>query len=214
MTHAPWFKFYGADYLSSPFVQSLEPEQELWYVRLIIASAISEPRGCLPLSNDKLWRLAKAPSMEHFEKYAGPILAKFEKDQVAQLYRVPKVSEQTLVANADLSSKRSEAGRRGAAKRWQAATRGDGNLPSKPMANKQQEITDADTDKNLPPNPPPGGLTPRQLKDLSKEMDRLAQACVGRGTTEEKLLQAACAKLMLPLDLARKAMARSYGEAS
>jgi hypothetical protein len=122
---APWFKFYAADYMSSLFVQGLEPEQELWYLRLIIASAINLPRGCLPLANGKLWRLAKAPSLEHFEKYAGPILAKFEKDETAGLYRVSKVAEQQLVANADLSNKRSQAGKLGAAKRWQVAMSSD-----------------------------------------------------------------------------------------
>src|SRR5438309_3708373 len=94
---APWFKFFAADYLSSPFVQALDPEQELWYLRLIIASAISLPRGCIPFANGKLWRLAKAPSLEHFEQHAGPILAKFEKDEVAGVYRVPKVASQQLL---------------------------------------------------------------------------------------------------------------------
>src|SRR5205823_6318143 len=136
------------DYMSSLFVQSLEPEQELWYVRLIIASAIHEPRGCLPFANSKLWRLAKAPSLEHFEKHAGPILEKFEKDIAAQLYRVRKVAEQNLVANTDLSSKRSAAGKRGAAKRWQGAINGNGNLPSEPMATEKQKIADLDLDSN------------------------------------------------------------------
>ena len=165
MANAPWFKFYAADYMSSPFVQSLEPEQELWYLRLIIASAISLPRGCLPLANSKLWRLAKAPSLEHFEEHVGAILAKFEKDVAAQLYRVPKVAEQNLVANADLSSKRSEAGKHGAAKRWQSATNGNGKLPSIAMATEKQKIadSDSDTEKSIPLNPPSGDLTPRQL---------------------------------------------------
>jgi hypothetical protein len=148
MPNAPWFKFYAADYMSSPFVQSLEPEQELWYVRLIIASAINLPRGCLPLANGKLWRLAKAPSLEHFEAHAGAILAKFEKDTDAQLYRIAKVFEQHLVANADLSSKRSEAGKHGAAKRWQVAINMNGKLPSKPMATERQKIADSDSDSD------------------------------------------------------------------
>jgi hypothetical protein len=117
---APWFRFFAADYLSSPFVQALEPEQELWYLRLIIASAISQPPGCLPLDSGKLWRLAKAPSLEHFQQHCSPILATFEKDEAAGLYRLPAVADQ-LIANADLSSKRSEAGRKGAAGRWQAS---------------------------------------------------------------------------------------------
>ena len=70
--------------------------------------------------------------------------------------------------------------------------------------------------KQIPPNPPAGGrapqqLTPRQLKDLTKTMDRLAEAQVGTGATEEQLLRAACARLFIPLDAAREAQARSYG---
>ncbi len=172
MPSAPWFKFFAADYMSSPFVQSLEPEQELWYLRLIIASAINLPRGCLPLANGKLWRLAKAPSLEHFERHAAPILAKFEKDTTAQLYRVIKVFEQNLVASADLSSKRSEAGKHGAAKRWQLAINGDGKLPPKPMATEKQKIADSDSDSDenrLPPTPLREGGYPTIWKSVCKE---------------------------------------------
>jgi hypothetical protein len=148
MSKAPWFKFYAADYLSSPFVQSLDPEQELWYLRLIIASAISLPRGCLPLANGKLWRLAKALSEEYFEQNAGPILAKFERDELAGVYRVPKVASQQLLTSSELSLKRSEAGKRGAANRWQTAIRDDGNLPSEAMAKAKQNIADSDSDSD------------------------------------------------------------------
>jgi hypothetical protein len=130
---APWFKSFAADYLSSPFVQALEPEQELWYLRLIIASAISHPPGCLPLDSGKLWRLAKAPSLEHFQQHCSPILAKFEKDEAAGLYRLPMVVDQ-LIADADLSSKRSEAGKKGAARRWQSDNK------SAMRANREQAV--------------------------------------------------------------------------
>ncbi len=153
MSNAPWFKFYAADYLSSPFVQSLDPEQELWYLRLIIASAISLPRGCLPLADGKLWRLAKAPSKEYFEQNSGAILAKFDKDEVAGVYRVPKVASQQLLTSSELSRKRSEAGKRGAAKKWQSAIRTDGKLPSETMANVKQNIADSDSDSDLERKP-------------------------------------------------------------
>jgi hypothetical protein len=148
MPSAPWFKFYAADYMSSPFVQALDPEQELWYVRLIIASAINLPRGCLPFAHGKLWRLAKAPSQEHFERHAGPILAKFERDDASGVYRVPKVASQQLLTSAELSAKRSEAGKRGAAKRWQSAMCDDGKLPSEAMAYARQNIADSDSDSD------------------------------------------------------------------
>jgi hypothetical protein len=152
MSQAPWFKFYAADYMSSPFVQALDPEQELWYVRLIIASAISLPRGCLPLANGKLWRLAKAPTQEHFEKHASPILDKFERDEAEGVYRVPKVANQ-LISQPDLSAKRSEAGKKGAAKRWPVAINSDGKLPSNPMTNVKQKIADSDSDSDSDINP-------------------------------------------------------------
>jgi hypothetical protein len=217
MPSAPWFKFYPSDYLSSPFVQALEPEQELWYLRLLIASAIALARGCLPLANGKLWRLAKSPSLEHFEKHAGPILAKFEKDEAAGLYRIAKIANQ-MTSAPDLSAKRSDAGKRGAAKRWQ----NDGKLPSATMANAKengrQKIadSDSDSDKSIPLNPPSGDrdLTPRQLANLSKELDRIYGASQGANVNEEDVLRTACARLLLPLDSARKAMARSYGDST
>jgi hypothetical protein len=215
MPHAPWFKFYAADYMSSPFVQGLDPEQELWYLRLIIASAISEPRGCLPLANSKLWRLAKAPSLEHFEKYAGGVLTKFERDDAAQLYRVPKVIEQNLVASTDLSSKRSEAGKRGAAKRWQSATNNNGNLPLKPMANVKQKIADSDSDsdkKQIPPNPPSGGLTSRDRRNFFKELNLIYAASQGASLNEDDAIARACVKTGTPPEVAKNWVALSYGE--
>jgi hypothetical protein len=191
-------------------VQALDPEQELWYLCLLIASAIAEPRGCLPLANGKLWRLAKAPSLEHFEKHAGSILAKFEKDEAAGLYRIAKIANQMTFA-PDLSAKRSDAGKRGAAKRWQ----NNGNLPSATMANAKangrQKIADSDTDKK---NIPLKDLTPRQLANLSKELDRIYGASQGANLNEEDALRTACARLLLPLDSARKAMQRSYGDSA
>jgi hypothetical protein len=147
MSKAPWFKFFAGDYMSSPFVQALDPEQELWYVRLIIASAISLPRGCLPLANGKLWRLAKASSLDHFEKHCDVILSKFEKDEAAGLYRVTKIANQ-LIGNDELSRKRSEAGKKGAAVTWQKPH----PLPSATMANAinlpWQKMADSDSDSD------------------------------------------------------------------
>jgi hypothetical protein len=147
MSKAPWFKFYAGDYMSSPFVQALDPEQELWYLRLIIASAISLPRGCLPLANSKLWRLAKAPNLDHFEKHCELILSKFEKDEAAGLYRVTKIANQ-LIGNDELSRKRSEAGKKGAASTWQKPH----PLPSATMASAidlpWQKMADSDSDSD------------------------------------------------------------------
>jgi len=185
MSELPWFKFFASDYLSSLFVQSLDPEQELWYLRLIIASAINEPRGCLPLANSKLWRVAKAPSLEHFEKHGVHILSKFEKDDAAQLYRVPKVYEQ-LVSATDVSEKRSKAGKKGAAKRWQT----DGKLPSVPMANEQQKIADLDSEAEvdstipLPPSLQEGGDVFRFF--LGKLKEDLASAYVSSPNFHEE----------------------------
>jgi biotin operon repressor len=57
-----------------------------------------------------------------------------------------------------------------------------------------------------PPNPPAGGLTPRQLKQLSSEMNQMAGALVGVRISERDLLQRACQKLLIPFDDAYKAL--------
>lgn len=116
----PWLKIFAAGYLSSPFVQALEPEQELWYLRLILASAISDPPGCLPAETSKLWRLAKAPSPERFQEHCKSILAKFERDEDAGLYRLPAIADE-LAACAELSTKRAAAGKKGARTRWEVS---------------------------------------------------------------------------------------------
>jgi|ERR1017187_4936079 DNA-binding transcriptional MocR family regulator len=69
------------------------------------------------------------------------------------------------------------------------------------------------TKTNIPPNPPSGGLSSRDRRNLSIEMQRMYDASAGANHTEDfadQVLQAACARLTLPLDLAREAVARSY----
>jgi hypothetical protein len=141
MSKAPWFKFWAADYLASPFVQSLEPEQEFWYLRLIIASALANPRGCLPFATSKLYLLARAKSQEHFEKHSSEILAKFERDETRGLYIVGKIANQ-LIALDDISKKRAEAGKKGGlAKQQKRALAIATNLP-------QQLLTESDSDSD------------------------------------------------------------------
>lgn len=65
----------------------------------------------------------------------------------------------------------------------------------------------------IPPNPPAGGLTPRQLQNLSKELSTIYAASVGvyDEDFDDKALRRACQNLCLPLDVARKAIAESEG---
>jgi hypothetical protein len=193
MAQAPWFKFYAADYMSSPFVQSLDPEYELWYLRLIIASAINLPRGCLPLANGKLWRLAKAPNEEYFEKHAGPILAKFERDEAAGVYRVPKVASQQLLTPAALSIQRSKAGKRGAAKRWQSAMSNDGKVPSKPTPDAKQKIADSDSDSDSEKH---------SSSEQKSSSDPVVSASVGK-TREEPSTEASKVAQLLKAEILR-----------
>jgi hypothetical protein len=57
------------------------------------------------------------------------------------------------------------------------------------------------------------GLTPRQLQNLSKELQSIYAASVGVYDDDfnEKALRRACLNLCLPLDAARKAIAQSEG---
>jgi DNA-binding transcriptional MocR family regulator len=69
---------------------------------------------------------------------------------------------------------------------------------------------------NIPPTPPSGGLTARQRDALRKEIDRIYKASVGiyqDEQFEERAIQQACIRLFLPLNLAKKAIAESRGEA-
>jgi hypothetical protein len=64
-----------------------------------------------------------------------------------------------------------------------------------------------------PPNPPLQGglqfLTPRQLKNLSSEMNQMATAMVGASISERELLQRACQKLLIPFDAAYQALTQT-----
>jgi predicted transcriptional regulator len=67
--------------------------------------------------------------------------------------------------------------------------------------------------EQVPPYPPAGGLTPRQLQNLSKELSTIYAASVGvyDDDFDDKALRKACQSLCLPLDAARKAIAESEG---
>lgn len=65
--------------------------------------------------------------------------------------------------------------------------------------------------ERIPPNPRSGGLTPRQLQNLSKELNQMYAASVGGDLDEESALQRACLRLCIPLEAARKAIAESEG---
>jgi hypothetical protein len=172
MTKAPWFKFWAADYLSSPFVQSLEPEHELWYLRLIIASAISLPRGCLPLATSKLYLLARAKSQEHFEKHSAEILAKFKKDESAGFYVVEKIANQ-LINHADISKKRADAGKKGGIakqqNKWLAIARvlPDGLLLDSDSDTKSSSELKGSPDRKVPSEKKIGKLPSQEACRLS-----------------------------------------------
>jgi hypothetical protein len=77
---------------------------------------------------------------------------------------------------------------------------------------KEDTAVDSAQRQNLPLNPPSGDLTPRQLHNLSKEINGFFAARVGSNVSEEEALRTACVRLCLPLEEAREAIARSYGE--
>jgi hypothetical protein len=65
--------------------------------------------------------------------------------------------------------------------------------------------------KTNPPTPPKGGLTPRERANFSKEIDQIYAANHGRKLIHDEVVQAACARLVLPLEDARAAIAASVG---
>lgn len=77
----------------------------------------------------------------------------------------------------------------------------------------KEDKTSYKTTKLNPPTPAERGLTPRQLQNLSKELQRIYGANVGTYTQdfEEQAIKTACLRLCLPLDAARKAIAESEG---
>lgn len=77
----------------------------------------------------------------------------------------------------------------------------------------KEDKTSFKTTKLNPPNPPSGGLTPRQLKDLAKEIEHIYASGVGAygPDFDEEALRKACIRLCLPLEAARKAIAESEG---
>jgi hypothetical protein len=85
-----------------------------------------------------------------------------------------------------------------------------------PPNNKEGKTLGRQRMKN-PPNPPlrKGGLSDRDRRRLAEELERIYAASVGASSDpgfEEKALQRACARLMIPLHLAREAIDESYGE--
>lgn len=102
-----------------------------------------------------------------------------------------------------------------AAKDGQKDGRKDGREDGQNGRAIRKEELELEREHKNPPTPLAGGLTPRQLKELSKELDRIYQAGVGvSGGTDfdDRALRTACLRLLLPLDLAKQALARAYGE--
>jgi hypothetical protein len=60
-----------------------------------------------------------------------------------------------------------------------------------------------------------GGLNSRDRRNLAKKMGRFYEASVGvyrDPDFDERVLQTACGRLLLPIEQAREAIAHSYGE--
>ena len=88
-----------------------------------------------------------------------------------------------------------------------AATKWGKNQPR----NKDERFTEQPQNKTLPPNPPKGGLTPRERANLGKEIDQIYRANQGRKLNHDDVVRAACARLVLPLDDAIAAITASEG---
>lgn len=75
----------------------------------------------------------------------------------------------------------------------------------------RKEEPELEPEHNIPPTPLAGGLSSRQLHNLSKELQHMFAASVGSDLDDEAALRTACIRLCLPLEAARRAIAESEG---
>jgi uncharacterized protein YdaU (DUF1376 family) len=117
----PSFPFYAEDWLSSPHIAMMRPEQEAAYLRLLLYCWESES-SCIPNDDVVLARLTRLRS--RWKRAKGPVLACFEPCPIhADCLHNPKLSTvKTKVVS--WRKQKSEAGKRGMQARWHTSDNG------------------------------------------------------------------------------------------
>lgn len=119
----PWMKFYPADFMGSGKVQMMSPAERGIYISLLCHEW---QEGHLPDDPSRLARVAGATPRE-MEGAWPSVRPCFSVDDDGRLYHERLESErEDAVERMERRRKMSEAGRKGAAKRW---ADGDGNSP-------------------------------------------------------------------------------------
>ena len=88
---SPAFQWYPRDYMADALVVSMTLEQEGAYRRLMDVCWLE---AGLPTTTEELWRLAKAPSRDRFERFIWPTVGRKFYPRKGQIS--VRVSQQSL----------------------------------------------------------------------------------------------------------------------
>ena len=126
----PWMKFYPTDFLGDKDVAVMSVDEVGAYCLLLFYSWQEDPRGTLPMCDRTLSRMARM-TQEQWHEVKSIVLAPFKPyaDDPDRIYQ-PRMVDEASNAEAKRTAL-SEAGKRGALKRW------GGNKPPDGEANRQ-----------------------------------------------------------------------------
>lgn len=156
----PWFKFFPTDFLGDKDVAIMSVEEIGAYCLLLFYSWQEDPRGSLPDNDAVLARMARMNG-DQWERSRCNVLAPFRpSDTHADRIVQPRMVDEALSAESRRQSL-SDAGKRGAQKRWHSGANGGANgeaiAVQKPEAISHKPNA-KDNSPNGLPNPSAGEL--------------------------------------------------------
>lgn len=157
-TKRPWFAFYASDWLSSRSVLLMTPEQRGGYIQLLCHAWLSEDCG---LSNDPGDLAVLSGLNGRWEECSPRILACFE-IRSGRLFNPRLLKEKKAIL--EIVESRSQAGKKGAHKRWNGKEL-DGKAIILPMAKNSHSHSQSECIRKKAPTPAPlnggvGGVVP------------------------------------------------------
>lgn len=142
-TEPNWFPFYVDDFLSDNVVDCMNTTQVGAYLLLLLRAFREKPPASLPDDDGRLARWARLTPAEWQDQKDGVLSAwTLGKDGRWYQAKLRAVYDKTC----SLLSKRAEAGRAGAAAKWQTHSNANGKRIAKPMRLPQQTNTIVVTD--------------------------------------------------------------------